>query len=88
MKKKTEYRTVNNLEELILKKKIELTQSQGVAYTKKDVMQIIGDHVGLQEGGIKRIAYNRAEPSLKVAIKLAEYFEMTVEEMFKIIESE
>jgi DNA-binding XRE family transcriptional regulator len=51
-------------------------------------MTKIGDHCGVGWEAIKRISYGMAQPSLPLAMKIAEYFNTTVEDIYKLEDGE
>lgn len=84
MKKKLAYKTNNRLEHLVMLEQARLTQEKEVKYTKKDVHEILGEFCGVGEGAIKRISYGKMQPSLPVAMRLSEYFNMPIEDIFTL----
>lgn len=80
------YKVKNSLNAYITRrvgeKMIQLGYS--VKVTKKDIIAEIANHCEVTFENIKRISRNVSQPSLAVAIKIAEYFDTNVENIFKI----
>jgi DNA-binding XRE family transcriptional regulator len=83
MRIKLEYGVKNELDAFI-NREVGKRMMQGVNVLKKDVMEDLADFCGIGFENIKRIKKNASQPSLAVALKIAEYFEVKVEDIFKI----
>jgi DNA-binding XRE family transcriptional regulator len=83
MKVKLEYGVKNELDAYI-NREMGRRMMNGVTVLKKDVMEDLADFCGVGFENIKRIKKNTSQPSLAVALKIAEYFEVKVEDIFKI----
>lgn len=60
--------------------------SGGIKITKKEVIGELADYCGVGWENMNRIKRNLVTPSLPVALRIAEYFGVKVEEIFKIKE--
>jgi DNA-binding XRE family transcriptional regulator len=56
----------------------------GIKVTKKDIIAELAKYCGLTWEGINRIKRGMSLPSLPVALKIAEYFNENVENIFKL----
>ncbi|WP_276210498.1 helix-turn-helix transcriptional regulator [Heyndrickxia coagulans] len=83
-KVKLPYEVKNNLNYYITRELGEKMARTGIKYYKENVMEDVAKYSGVGVGNIKRINRNIAQPSLGVALKIAEYFNVKVEDVFKI----
>jgi DNA-binding XRE family transcriptional regulator len=83
-KKKLPYEVKNNLDYYLNKELGDRMSRTGIKYFKENVMKDVAEHAEVGLDNIKRINRNVAQPSLAVAIKIADYFEVRVEDIFKI----
>lgn len=60
--------------------------SGGTKILKKDIIAEIAEYCGLTWDGMNRIKRGLALPSLPVAFKIAQYFNVRIEEIFKLDE--
>lgn len=74
----------NDLDKFIRLKQAELIKKRGDNVTIKEVHEHIGKHCGLKGQTIALIKTGNYNPSLPVALKLADYFKVTVNEIFKL----
>lgn len=74
---------VDNLINIEVGKKMYVS---GEKVLKSDVMKDIADYVGVGFDNINMVKRGVVTPSLPVAIKIAEYFDKKVEDIFKIEE--
>lgn len=81
---KLAYNVRNNLDELIKKEVGKRMAQTGVKVLQVDIMNEIASHCGVGVENIKRIKRNVSQPSLGVALKIADYFDEKVEDIFKI----
>ena len=81
---KLSYDVKNNLDELITKEIGKRMAQTGIKVLQVDIMNEIAKHCGVGFENIKRIKRNISQPSLGVALKIAEYFNEKVENIFKI----
>lgn len=68
MSKKSTYSVSNNIEELRFREKIS--------------QQELADRVGCSRYSIQKYESNKAVPSLEIAYKIADYFNVKLEELF------
>lgn len=61
-----------------------MANNGGVKVLKKEVIGELAEYCELTWGGIDRIKRGLATPSLPVALKIAEYFNERVENIFKL----
>ena len=74
----------NNLKHLILIEKANLQAELNKKVTLGETKTIIGEYCGVSYHQINQVYRGLAEPSLKVALKIAQYFNKPVEEIFAI----
>jgi DNA-binding XRE family transcriptional regulator len=72
----------NNIDELIYKYMGTRMRISSKRVTVKDMEEDIAQYIGLSREGFKAIKKGNSNPSLPVAIKLAEYFNVKVEDIF------
>lgn len=56
----------------------------GIRVLKQDIINELADYCGLTFDGMNRIKRGLSLPSLPVALKIAEYFDVSVEDIFKL----
>lgn len=61
-----------------------MVSNGGIKVLKTDLIAEVAEHCGVGWENINRIKRNLSQPSLAVAIKIAEFFEVYVEDIFKI----
>jgi DNA-binding XRE family transcriptional regulator len=83
---KLPYDVKNNLDELIKKEVGKRMAQTGVKVLQVDIMVEVAKHCGVGYDNIKRIKRNISQPSLGVALKIASFFNTSVEDIFKIKE--
>lgn len=83
-KVKLSYNVVNNLDTFIIREVGKRMANSGIKIRKTDIINEIANHCGVGYENINRIKRNISQPSLAVALKIAEYFNVTVEDIFKI----
>lgn len=76
------YRTVTKLNDFIKKYQIKVSNERDCVITIKDVMEELGQFADISWNTVKQIKNKDMQPSLAVAMRIAEFFETTVEEMF------
>lgn len=84
MKKRLPYTTINDLNERIVKKMGEEMARTGKRVAKKEIVEQLANYCNVTTDNIERIAKNYSQPSLPIAIKIAQYFNVSVEDIFKI----
>lgn len=88
MKIKLPYTTTNNLKEYVIKRMGQEMINTGRRITKKEIVKEIADYCSVTPDNIERIIKNYSQPSLGVAIKIAKYFGVSVEDIFQLKEGE
>jgi DNA-binding XRE family transcriptional regulator len=83
-KTKLPYDIENNLDSYITRELGNRMAKMGTKVFKEHVMEDVAKYAGVGVDNIKRINRNVAQPSLGVALKIADYFEVKVEDIFKI----
>lgn len=83
-KKGSPYNIENILDEMINKEVGRRMVETGIKKRKKDIIAEIAEYTGVGWENINRIKRGIVTPSLPVAIKIAEYFNVKVEDIFKI----
>jgi putative transcriptional regulator len=72
----------NNIDELIYKNMGTRMRISSRRVTVKDMEEEIAEYIGLSREGFKAIKKGNTNPSLPVAFKLAEYFDVKIEDIF------
>lgn len=85
-KVKLPYEVTNNLDEYIIRETGARMAKTGIKYYKEYIIADLAKYAGVTKENIKRINRSNAQPSLGVAIKIAEYFNVKVEDIFRISE--
>lgn len=83
-KTKLPYDVVNNLDKYLTRELGSRMARTGLKFFKENIMSEVAEHAGVGLDNIKRINRNIAQPSLGVALKIADYFKVNVEDIFKI----
>lgn len=83
-KVKLPYDVKNSLDSYVTRELGERMSRTGTRMYKENVMDDIARHAGVGVENIKRINRNVSQPSIGVAIKIADYFHVNVEDIFKI----
>ena len=83
-KTKLPYDVRNNLDYYLTVELGRRMANTGIKYFKENIMEDVGNHAGVGVDNIKRINKNMSQPSLGVALKIANYFDVKVEDIFKI----
>lgn len=84
---KYNYTTKNNLKHFITIKKAErVAEKGGINVLVRDIEQELADYCQVSRDTILMIKRGVNQPSLAVAMKIAEYFGVPVEEIFKLTE--
>lgn len=82
--KKLSYDVKNNLDYYLTIELGNRMARTGIRYFKENVMEDVAKHADVGVDNIKRITKNISQPSLGVALKIANYFDVKVEDIFKI----
>jgi DNA-binding XRE family transcriptional regulator len=84
MEEKT-YKVKNSLDNLLnLEVGKRMFYNGGIKVTKKKVIGELAEYCGVGWENMNRIKRNLVTPSLPVALRIAEYFDKKVEEIFEI----
>ncbi len=83
-KEKNSYTVINNLDMFINKEIGRRMLEDGVKVLKKEIIQEISEFTNVGWGNISMIKRGKITPSLPVALRIAEYFNVKVEDIFKI----
>lgn len=78
------YKVQNNLDAYINKEIGKRMANSGVKVKKSDIIGEIAVHCDVVWENINRVKRGMVTPSLPVALKIAEYFNVKVEDIFKI----
>lgn len=81
---KLPYRVRNNLDSLIIKEVGKRMAVSGIKIRKKDIINEVANHCEVTYDNIMRISRNVSQPSLAVALMIADYFNVNVDDIFKI----
>lgn len=84
MRTQYNYTTKNDLSSLIKFKRAELTVEHGRRFLIGDVEKQLAEHCEVSLDFIKAIKRGMCQPSLAVALKIAEYFNNEVETIFRV----
>ncbi|MCY7861097.1 helix-turn-helix domain-containing protein [Bacillus licheniformis] len=83
------YTTENTLAHYILIRKAEMVAEKGgMEVLIRDVENDLADFCDITRDSILRIKQGKQQPALAVALKIAEYFGVPVEEIFKLKDTE
>lgn len=74
----------NNLDEYVTRELGRKMSDSGIKSTKSVVFESLAEYSGCGVENIRRINRNVQQPSLVVALRLAQYFEVHVEDIFKV----
>lgn len=83
-RKKLPYKVKNDLDKMIIKELGKRMAKNGIKINKSDIMLEIADFCNVGYENIRMINRNASQPSLAVAIMISRYFNMKVEDIFKI----
>lgn len=83
---KLPYKVINYLDKYITRQVGKRMFEEGVKVKKEDIYMEIAEYCGVGTENIKRIKRNVSQPSLALALKIAEYFGVTVNDIFEIVE--
>lgn len=84
VKRKSNHVIVNNLDSLINIEIGKRMSANGVKVLKAEVVAEIAEYANVGWDNINMIKRGTVTPSLPVAMKIAEYFNLKVEDVFKI----
>jgi len=84
-KVKLPYSTENNIRELITKRQGELMAKTGESHSQKDILNHLANKCEVSIESIKSIMKQNSQPSLPLAMAIADYFEVSIEEIFKLV---
>lgn len=82
--KKLPYSVDNKLDSFIIKEVGKRMANTGIKVNKKDIMLEIAEHCCVGYENINRIKRKLSLPSLVVALKIADYFNTSVESIFHL----
>lgn len=74
----------NDLDKYIRLKQSQATLESGVPHTMNDIYKDMAEFMGVSENTIALIKSNNYNPSLVVAMAMAEYFGTTVDNIFTL----
>lgn len=84
-KRELDYNVVNCLDSFLNREVgSRMANNGGVRVLKTDIIGEVAEYCGVGWENINRIKRNLSQPSLAVALKIAEFFEVSVEDIFKI----
>lgn len=84
-RRELDYNVVNCLDSYLnIEIGTRMANNGGIKVLKTDLIAEIAEYCGVGWENINRIKRNLSQPSLAVAIKIAEFFEVNVEDIFKI----
>ena len=83
---KLDYKVVNQLDKYIVRQVGKRMFEKGVKVRKEDIYKEIAEYCGVQVDNIKHIKHNVSQPSLALALKIAKYFGVAVNDIFEIVE--
>lgn len=84
VKKKSNHVVTNNLDSLINREIGRRMATNGIKVLKSDIMAEIAETADVGWDNVNMIKRGMVTPSLPVAIKIARYFDLTVEDVFKL----
>jgi DNA-binding XRE family transcriptional regulator len=83
-KVKLRYDVKNNLDSFIIREVGKRMANSGMKIRKVDIINEVASYCGVGYENINRIKRNVSQPSLAVALKISSYFNVKVEDIFKI----
>ncbi|QIW89759.1 HTH domain-containing XRE family protein [Bacillus phage Izhevsk] len=86
MKVKNRYQITNKLDSYIVRETGRRMAETGAKVTKGKIMEEIAVHSGVGLESVKLINRNVSQPSLVVALRMADYFDTKVENIFDVLE--
>ncbi|UUV46836.1 hypothetical protein [Bacillus phage vB_BanS-Thrax4] len=86
MKVKNKYQITNKLDSYIVRETGRRMAESGERVTKGKIMEEIAVHSGVGLESVKLINRNVSQPSLVVALRMADYFDTRVENIFDVLE--
>lgn len=81
---KLDYKVENKLDLFINREIGRRMMGSGIKVTKSHIINEVAIYCGVGKDNINRIKRNISQPSLAVSLKIAEYFNVKVEDIFKI----
>lgn len=87
-RKKYPFVLKNNLDKYLRIKQARLTVDTGKAYTLKDVHKELTEFVGSSENMVSLVKSGNYNPSLVVAMAMAKFLDVKVDDLFYIVEKE
>ncbi|MGG3801229.1 helix-turn-helix transcriptional regulator [Metabacillus fastidiosus] len=74
----------NNLDKFLRIKQARMTVEQGKAFTLGDIYKDMAEYMDVSPNTVALIKSNNYNPSIIVALAMADYLETTVDELFSI----
>lgn len=84
MRVKSKYELKNKLDSYIVRETGRRMAESGVKTTKGKIMKELADHCGIGVEAVKLMNRNVSQPSLVVALRVADYFDTRVENIFEV----
>ncbi|MFJ7982308.1 helix-turn-helix domain-containing protein [Lysinibacillus xylanilyticus] len=87
--KNSRYRVISNANDFmsqVYKSEKELRAINGQKYTLNDFCEEVAEYCGISPSTVSQIRIRNLQPSFIVSIKLAEFLEVDVSELFEIVE--
>ena len=88
MKTVLPYKTNTCLGEWLKKERQKMMIEKGETVLLQDLEQELAEYCGLTINGIRRIKRNLCSPSIEVAFKIAEFFNVKVSDIFSLVNKE
>jgi DNA-binding XRE family transcriptional regulator len=82
------YKTVTKLDDYINKYKEQVSREQNRDITISEVMEEIANHADISWNTIKQMKYNVIQPSLAVALRIADFFNVKAEDIWTVVQYE
>ncbi|MDS7057163.1 hypothetical protein NXG04_07675 [Klebsiella pneumoniae] len=86
MKVKNKFSVKNNLDSYIVREVGRVMSETGTRTTKTKIMEELASHSGVGLESIRLINRNVSQPSLVVSLRIADYFNTKVENIFEVLE--
>lgn len=86
MKVKNKFSVKNKLDSYIVREVGRIMAESGTRTTKTKVMEELAVHSGVGLESIRLINRNVSQPSLVVSLRIADYFDTRVENIFEVLE--
>jgi putative transcriptional regulator len=82
MRKPLSYKVVNNLAKLLKQEQMKRWVQGGEKFLLSEIEKEVGEHCGVRREAIYSIKRGKSNAGLPIAFKIAEYFQVGIEDIF------